>query len=309
MKLTNANAPVHGWSACIGLQPVCENAAFAFCQDGVISRREPVLLARSIQQVRSILRDLDHIFLARALHPRGHVDRIPEQLKPRLLPPQHSRRHRTAVQPEPHPQRRGARPQVRLQPLRQHVELEQAPYRVLRDYYGVIVPLVGQSRHGDVAVSDGLHLEDAQLSRLDVELAVDRLQEAEDLRWLSFRAPRREAFDVRQHHRRILEDLGDGLHLADLCAQVVIVLPARHGMGQEPLELRRGGVHEVRHLGLQPLPPRAGRYRRQLADADRLEVFLVVLLGRVRVRRLGDRNGLSLLIFVSEQIFSHELRI
>jgi hypothetical protein len=77
----------------------------------------------------------------------------------------------------------------------------------------MILAGIGQSRHGNVAVSDGLDLEDTPSPCYLVEGSVDSLQQRKDLRRLPSRAPRSKARDISKKNRRLGEKIGNRLGL------------------------------------------------------------------------------------------------
>mmetsp|Transcript_10418 Transcript_10418/g.29713 ORF Transcript_10418/g.29713 Transcript_10418/m.29713 type:complete len:210 (-) Transcript_10418:2315-2944(-) len=129
--------------------------------------------------------ELDLVLPPSRFHPCGRVDGVTEQLKSRLLSPQHAGRDWAAVNSNSHPQCGCVGSQRDFQLLHELVELGAALLRELDHDGGMVLRGSGQARHGHVTISDSLDLEHLALPGDLVECRVRRLEEGENLRWFS----------------------------------------------------------------------------------------------------------------------------
>jgi len=98
----------------------------------------------------------------------------------------------------------------------------------------VILSRVRETSHGDVAITNGLDLEDTTSLGDLVERTVDRLQQSEHLRRLSRGAPSREARDIGKENRSLGEQVSDWLGLVH--EVVVDLIQTRNFTDQKFLE-------------------------------------------------------------------------
>mmetsp|Transcript_34534 Transcript_34534/g.54015 ORF Transcript_34534/g.54015 Transcript_34534/m.54015 type:complete len:220 (+) Transcript_34534:1616-2275(+) len=186
-------------------EPPSVHGSLAFGGNGVRAFSQPSLLARLLQQVCSIGRQMDTVPHSGTFDTRSSIHCVPKELETRFVTPKDTSRDGPAMKTGAHGQVGGIGTESDLQLLCKLVELVQALSRELCHDDGMVLTRFWQTCHCDVAIANGLDLEDTTAFGDSIERPVHGLEQGKDLRRFSHRTPGGKTSDIRKHDGRIGE--------------------------------------------------------------------------------------------------------
>mmetsp|Transcript_46143 Transcript_46143/g.111844 ORF Transcript_46143/g.111844 Transcript_46143/m.111844 type:complete len:244 (-) Transcript_46143:1763-2494(-) len=203
----------HGLGASTKLvdgEPVGSEFSLAFSRHLVFTQLEPMILSRLDEIIGRFLGNVNPITFASRLDTRSRIHGISKQLKACLVTTQHPRRDWSTVQSKTHGQFGSIWTQRDFQFLDQIVHANATITGKPCHDEGMVDTGIGQSRHGDITISDRFHFEDASSSGNFIKGIIHSLQKSKDLSRFSHTGPGGKSHEVGKHDGGFGKEIGNG---------------------------------------------------------------------------------------------------